>query len=104
MEFASGPGSPDHELVGRAETGPLVERDGPLARAQHHPDEPLLPRVAEHRVQQLAADALVAVCGQHERVAQVTPARRGAAGPGIRSNTVRFIAPTRRPPASAPAG
>ena len=63
-----------HQVIGRAEPGAFVKRNGPLARTQQDTNEALLVRVAEQCPEQLPADALIAVGGQHESVTELSPA------------------------------
>ena len=72
---------PDEQLVGAPETGPAVEGDRPFARAEHDPGEPVPGRVPEHPREELPSDALVALRGQYEGIAEVAPVARRAAGP-----------------------
>jgi uncharacterized membrane protein len=65
---------PEQQGIRWREPGTRIEGNGTLAGTQHDAGEAAAAGMAEHRFQQLAADPLVAVCGQDECVAEVSPA------------------------------
>ena len=64
----------DHQTVRAAEAGALVERDRPIARAQHDTREVVLVRVPQNGAEELRTDASIAVGSHDERIAEVAPA------------------------------